>query len=112
MVKVPCADAMKALIDALPFYVFIVDEAHRIVVANDKACLAAGMPIDSMCGAFCPKVMHGLEGPIPGCPLEEAVALGTSVSRELHDPARGRWMNTGVFPFALSGSEALKKLTG
>ena len=87
------------LIDGLPFYVLVVDDEHRIGLANKAVTQALGVDPSAIIGRFCPKVVHGTDGPFPGCPLEEAVARGNiTVERELFDSAQGRWLNSCVYP--------------
>jgi PAS domain-containing protein len=54
------------VLDALPGYALLIDDEHRIVLANRAALDQAGRTPAQVLGAYCPKVMHGLAGPFPG----------------------------------------------
>ncbi len=75
------------ILDVLPFYVLLVDENHYILEANNAVYTHLGVKRGDILGKYCPKVIHGLQQPFPGCPLEEAAQKNQSVERELFDPA-------------------------
>jgi PAS domain S-box-containing protein len=86
------------LLDALPFYVMLVDDQHHILHANRAVQAELGVdPVDIL-GKYCPNVIHGLDSPIEGCPLEEAAEKNRSIEREIQDPNTGRWIVSGVYP--------------
>jgi PAS domain S-box-containing protein len=89
---------LQIMLDALPSYVLLLDEEHRILLANNATYNAVGLPSDDIIGKYCPRVIHGLEGPFSGCPLEEAVRTKESVFREFYDPHSQLWMETVVYP--------------
>lgn len=86
------------LLDALPFYVLVIDADHRILSANQAVRQDLGLEPSQIVGGYCPKVVHGLNGPFPGCPLEEAKEKGCSIERELFDPRFGRWVQSAIYP--------------
>jgi len=86
------------VIDALPFYAMLVDESHRILLANDAVRKQLGALPEDILGGYCPKVIHGLDGPFPGCPLEEAAEKGRAVECELLDKDSGRWVMSAIYP--------------
>ncbi|MCX6561242.1 MAG: HD domain-containing protein [Candidatus Aminicenantes bacterium] len=90
--------SLQVLLDALPSYVILLDAQHRILLANQAAHAAVGRPADEVIGHFCPRIIHGLEGPFPGCPFEEAEKTGASVFREFYDPLSKSWLETSVHP--------------
>jgi PAS domain S-box-containing protein len=96
-------EAIRCLVEALPFYVMVIDQSHRILIANREIVKASGLSASQLRGAFCPKVIHGTDEPFPGCPLEEAVCHGRAVSKEFFLADEGRWIRTEVFPFSLPG---------
>jgi PAS domain S-box-containing protein len=98
------ASALAACLDSLPFYVMLVDEGHQILFANRATQADLGLAPDEVFGTYCPRAVHGLDEPVPGCPLEEALAVGHLVERELLDPATGRWVSSGVYPLALEAA--------
>jgi two-component system cell cycle sensor histidine kinase/response regulator CckA len=92
------AQVIQGIIDSLPFYVLLIDTDHRIVAANREFLQVFGLERAEILGGFCPKVVHDLEGPYPGCPLEEAVRTGQDVvETEMFDAASERWLRSSVF---------------
>lgn len=87
------------VLDALPFYVLLVDKNHRILLANKATRDDLKMEPQDIIGEFCPKVVHGIdEGSYPGCPLEEAVEKHKAVEREHFDKDTGRWLKVAMYP--------------
>jgi PAS domain S-box-containing protein len=86
------------IIDALPFYVLLVNEDHRIVLANRAVQLKLGKESNDIIGEYCPKVIHGINEPWYACPLEEAVEKDKAVEREAFDHESGRWINSAIYP--------------
>jgi PAS domain S-box-containing protein len=89
---------IRDILDALPFYVLLIDENHYILEANNAVYKQLGVKRKDILGRYCPKVIHGLDSQFPGCPLEEAVAKNTSVEKELLDKRSGRWLMSSVYP--------------
>jgi signal transduction histidine kinase len=94
--------ALQQLIDAVPFYVLLVDDLHNVLAANKAAVKELG-PV--CVGGYCPRVVHGSEEPFPGCPLELCVAHGHGLETELWDGERERWMLSGVYPTRLASNQ-------
>ena len=67
------------VINNLPFYVMLLDADHHILLVNKAIKEHLDIDPDQIIGGYCPKVVHGLNGPFPGCPLEEAVETGHAV---------------------------------
>jgi PAS domain S-box-containing protein len=86
------------ILDALPFYVILIDEHHYILAANSAVKEQLGLELKDIIGKYCPKVIHGLDEPFYACPLEEAVEKGQVVEREALDPASGRWIKSAAYP--------------
>lgn len=86
------------ILDALPFYVLLIDEHHYILHANRAVQVYANLEPKDVVGQYCPKVIHGIDGPFYGCPLEEAVEKGQAVEREVFDPESGRWISSAIYP--------------
>lgn len=86
------------ILDALPFYVLLVDSAHYILHANKTVQLQLGLDPDQIVGGYCPKVIHGIDTKFYGCPLEESVEKGEGVEREVFDENSGRWLNSAIYP--------------
>ena len=88
---------MSVLLDALPFYVILVDSDHKILMANKAIKKDLGLDPEKIIGGYCPKVVHGLDEPYPGCPLEEALQKGHSIEREFFNREINRWINSAVY---------------
>jgi PAS domain S-box-containing protein len=86
------------ILDALPFYVLLVDDNHHILEANKAVYTHLGVKREDILGKYCPMVIHGLQQPFQGCPLEEAAEKNQAVERELFDPESGRWAISAVYP--------------
>jgi hypothetical protein len=86
------------VIDALPFYVLIIDEDHVIRAANRALRGRAGIVPDELVGGFCPTVVHGTDSDVPGCPLPEVLRTGMASVKELHDAEHGRWLQSAIYP--------------
>ncbi len=86
--------SLKDFIDALPFYVMIIDETHHILMGNAAVRKDLGLDPEEIVGKFCPEVVHGLNSPYPGCPLEEAVQTGDSVEKELFLKESQKWFKS------------------
>jgi len=86
------------VMDALPFYVLIIDEAHNILKANTAVLAHLGVAPENILGKYCPKVIHGLDGPFEGCPLEESVESGQAVEKELLDVQSNFWFKSAIYP--------------
>jgi PAS domain S-box-containing protein len=86
------------ILDALPFYVLLINEHHYILQANSAVKAQLGLEPKDIIGKYCPKVIHGLDGPFYGCPLEEAVEKGQAVEREAFDQGSGRWISSAIYP--------------
>jgi PAS domain S-box-containing protein len=93
------------IVNNLPFYVMLVDADHHILLVNNAVEKRLGVNPDQIIGKYCPKVVHGLNGPFPGCPLEEAVETGHAVEREFFEPKSERWVASGVYPTGLKTSD-------
>lgn len=86
------------ILDALPFYVMLVDENHHIVYANSAVLKQLKMDPKEIAGKYCPKVVHGVDDVYFGCPLEEAAAKNEGVEKEVFDPATKRWVISSAYP--------------
>ncbi|MBT3363196.1 MAG: GAF domain-containing protein [Chloroflexi bacterium] len=101
MIYLQHSDDLKQVIDAMPSYVLLIDEDHCILMANQAVQSQLGLKPDDLIGGYCPKVVHGLDHPFPGCPFEEAVVSGESVEKELYNPDWGSWLMSAVYPTGL-----------
>jgi PAS domain S-box-containing protein len=93
------------IVNNLPFYVMLIDADHHILLVNNAVEKSLGVNPDQIIGKYCPKVVHGLNGPFPGCPLEEAVETGHAVEREFFEPKSGRWVASAIYPTGFKTSD-------
>ena len=56
------------ILEALPFYVMLIDEHHRILQVNSAVRRQLGVNPEAIIGQYCPKVIHGLDEPWYACP--------------------------------------------
>ena len=91
---------IQEILDALPFYVMLIDKHHRILLANKATRDALQLEPREIIGGYCPQVVHGIEQgtTYPGCPLEEAVEKSCSVQREHFDDKHQRWLRIAIYP--------------
>ncbi len=86
------------ILDSVPFYVLLIDEDHYILQANKAVRAGLGVEREDIIGEYCPKVVHGLDGPFSGCPLEEAIEKERAIEREVFDEKSGRWLLSAIYP--------------
>ncbi len=86
------------ILDALPLYVLLIDEAHRILQANRAVQAQLGVKPKDIIGKYCPQAIHGLDQPWYACPLEEAVQKDRAIEREALDQKSGRWIRSAIYP--------------
>ena len=86
------------ILEALPFYVMLVDEKHQILQANSATQRALGMKPEDIVGKHCPEMIHGTKEPWYACPLEEAVEKGQAIEREAIDQKTGHWIRSAIYP--------------
>jgi len=89
---------LSEILDALPFYVMLVDKEHRILKANRAVQAQLNVTPKDVIGKYCPSVIHGLDRPIDGCPLEEAAKINQAVEREIYDTGSRRWVRSSIYP--------------
>lgn len=99
---------IQRLIDSLPFYVLLVDENHTIIKANRAVINQLGFKPQDIIGRYCPRVVHGIDGPFHGCPLEESVETGKALEREVFDEHSGRWLSSAIYPTDLLTNEGFR----
>lgn len=98
------------IMNSLPFYAMLVDADRHILLANKAVkeyfgVCHIGVDPEHIIGKYCPKVIHDLDKPFPGCPLEEAVKKGHAVEREFFDPNSGLWVVSAIYPTGLRTSD-------
>jgi two-component system cell cycle sensor histidine kinase/response regulator CckA len=86
------------ILDALPFQAFLIDSKNQVLACNQSLANEIGTGCTDAVGARCHELIHGIDEPIPGCPLEESVVTGRSVEEDLFDPWRGCWTRVSIYP--------------
>ncbi len=86
------------VLDALPFYVMLIDDQHRIIYVNRAVQTHLGVHPEDVIGKYCPTVIHGQDKPWYACPLEEAVQKEQPAEREALDLKSGRWIRSVIYP--------------
>jgi hypothetical protein len=88
---VPFSEDVKKVLDSLPYYVLLVDSDHHIHFANAAVLHELQMDPENIVGEYCPSLVHGADGPIPECPLEEAARCNRSIEKEFFDDSSNMW---------------------
>ena len=102
--KIPVLDdhaleILRPILDALPFYVLLVDEDHQILAVNQAVTHELDRLPRDLVGCRCPEAIHSEDKEYPGCPLEEAVEKGgVAVEKEFFDKEKGRWIESMIYP--------------
>ena len=96
------------ILNALPFYVIIVDADHLILEANDEVYTHLGVKREDVLGQYCPLIIHGINHPFEGCPLEEAAQTNKAVERELFDAKSGRTIRSSIYPISVLSRKGKK----
>jgi putative nucleotidyltransferase with HDIG domain/PAS domain S-box-containing protein len=99
---------LQGMIDALDYYVLLIDENHRIILANKATSSAFGLESSQLIGQFCPKAIHHVDGSFPGCPLEIAVKSGNVEQVEMFDSGYQRWMDSRIYPTDIRTQSGLR----
>lgn len=95
------------VLDSLPFYVLLVDSAHYIHFANKAMRLLLGLSLEEVTGQYCPKVVHRMDKPYPGCPVEEIVEGEPLSEKEYYSNETGRWFLTTAYPTGIKTKDGL-----
>ena len=93
------------ILDALPFYVMLIDTNHDIQFANATVRQTLGLTLEQIQGRSCPKTIHGVDH-YPGCPVEQAIRGGPT-EKEHFSAEHGRWLLTSAYPTGARSSEGL-----
>ncbi len=72
-------------LDAFPFPAFLLDEDHRILLANDKLLDDLNAKVEQVVGHYCSTIIHNTVLPINECPLGESIEKGIPVERKYYD---------------------------
>ncbi len=85
------------VLDALPFYVLLIDTRHAIQFANLAFRKNFNVTLEELEGKYCPKFVHGVNHDFPGCPVEDAIKGGPT-EKEFFSEEHGRWLLTTAYP--------------
>ena len=85
------------ILDALPFYVLLVDTNHTIQFANRTFRQVYDVTLEELEGKYCPKFVHGVSHDFPGCPVEDAIRGGPT-EKEFFAEDHGKWLLTTAYP--------------
>ncbi|RJQ83528.1 MAG: PAS domain S-box protein [Desulfobacteraceae bacterium] len=75
--------------DSVPDLIAILDRSHRVVRVNRAMAERLGRKPEQCAGFKCHEVMHGLPGPILGCPHAKSIADGKEHIEEIREPLLG-----------------------
>ncbi len=96
------------ILDALPFYVLIINKKHEILLANKAVETQLKLKPEDIIGGYCPKLVHGVDTEFEHCPLGEAVTSSELVEKEYFDEKISKWIKTSIYPFEhKSGGEEI-----
>jgi diguanylate cyclase (GGDEF)-like protein/PAS domain S-box-containing protein len=86
------------ILDALPFYVLLVDSTHSLYFANKAVRETFGLSLEEITGQFCPQLVHGMDS-YPGCPVREAIRTNSYCEKEhFAEELGGRWLLAAAYP--------------
>jgi len=100
---------LNSLLDAFPFYAFVLDENHRIIFANSKLLNDLNVVEEQVRGSYCHNIIHKTVLPVDECPLEETITSGGPVERKFFDKNLNKWILSTIFPI-MRKTEDGKKL--
>jgi PAS domain S-box-containing protein len=86
----------KNALDTISAAVCVLDKDARIIKCNAAMSALTGRTIEEIEGTNCCKVMHGIDYPIPDCPVERMKKTKRRESSELL--VKGRWFNVTAEP--------------
>ncbi len=86
------------LLDAFPFYAFLLDENHRILFANNKLLNDLNVGEEEVTGNYCHGIIHKTILPVDECPLKEAIRSDKPVERTFFDKNLNKWTLSTIFP--------------
>jgi signal transduction histidine kinase len=86
------------LLNAFPFYAFLLDKNHRILFANNKLLNDLNVGEEEVTGNYCHGIIHKTVLPVDECPLEEAIRSDKPVERKFFDKNLNKWTLSTIFP--------------
>ena len=89
---------LQHVLDAMPFWVLLVDSSHNIIAVNRAAKQEFGLGLGQMNVTQCPLILNDNASRPAECPLVEASQRGESVERDVFDSEHDRWLRLSVYP--------------
>lgn len=92
----------RSLLNSLPMPAMLLDRRHHILDANTLMARDF-IGEDEGCWFSCYTLVHGTDGPVPDCPLVEAVATGRPTERVVKDQVNGL-LRVSISPLDLTSN--------
>lgn len=96
MAQLESIEQLQPLIDAMPFYVMLVDAKHHIHAVNIAITQAFGIAPEQLLGRYCPMAIHGINAPYAGCPLEQTVRTNQPTELDAQDETSEQWIRSSM----------------
>ncbi len=87
-----------ATFDAMSDWVSLIDLKYRILRTNRSGEKFVGVPLGEMIGQTCYSLIHGIEEPIPECPLQKMLQTHQREVADFHVQECNRWLRITVDP--------------
>jgi len=84
--------------DAMSDWVSLIDLKYRILRSNRSGEKFVSVPLGEMIGQTCYNLVHGMEEPIPECPLHKMLQTHQREVADLHVQEGNRWLRITVDP--------------
>ena len=84
--------------DAIADWICLADGNGNILRSNRSGEELAGIPVTQMPGQSLCKLLHGSDGPIPGCPMQKMMETQQQQTVDLRLPESGRWLRVTAEP--------------
>ncbi len=84
--------------DAMSDWVSLIDLKYRILRSNRSGEKYVSVPLGEMLGQTCYNLVHGMEEPMPECPLQKMLQTHQREVADLHVQEGSRWLRITVDP--------------
>ena len=88
----------EATFNAITDWVCLMDLERRVLRTNEAGEEFLGVPLQEITGHSCCKLVHGRDGPVPGCVFEKMRHTLRRETVELQTPDGDRWVMVTVDP--------------
>lgn len=92
------AEYWQRTFDASRDMIMILDRRQAIIKVNRAAREFLGLPLDTIVGNRCYRLMHGASAPIPDCPVARTIKSAEPSEGEIFLPNRGIWISVSADP--------------